>query len=490
MILLCAAAFSMIPVFPTYGIAFTSVPLIIWAIRRLYFMTSPEGGAVSEKKPVKLLLLYLIVFLYPLISYFSYHGFFILCYIAAAVIILWVKDRRFPWSTFLSAAVLSVGYMVFEYRLFREMLFGDTVTIRTTMEHGELSLPKALSVAAEEFIRASFHSEDSHTYLILPVVLIAFVVINLGYLMHRNITPVLSLSERLPVENGEKTPVSSQTAAYRILHEPLNGILLLIVFNCLIFGLYQHAPFRRIVETLVPKLTGFEFARFAYFNTLLWYAALAVVCVKLADSGKKLLQSLSLIIPAAALIIVMFAPAMYNDFYYTCYNQAYKLLKHRETSTVNYREFYSSELFEEIKADMGYSGEWSASYGLHPAVLEYNGIATVDGYLGMYPQSYKDTWEKIIEPAFACSPSLEAYFRDWGARVNLISPADENTYAPLRVFTLTDERLVADMDALRALDCVYIFSRIRFSNAGEAGITLVGEYTSPSSPYVIYVYRI
>ena len=32
-----ATAFGLIPVFPTYGLAFTSVPLIIWLLRRLYY---------------------------------------------------------------------------------------------------------------------------------------------------------------------------------------------------------------------------------------------------------------------------------------------------------------------------------------------------------------------------------------------------------------------------------------------------------------------
>ncbi len=108
----------------------------------------------------------------------------------------------------------------------------------------------------------------------------------------------------------------------------------------------------------------------------------------------------------------------------------------------------------------------------------------------MYPQSYKDTWERVIEPAFPGSPSLEAYFRSWGARVNLISPSDENTYAPLRVFTLKDERLIADINRLKALDCTWIFSRIAFSNADEQGLFLTGTYTDESSPYTIYVYRL
>lgn len=454
LVIVIAAAFGMIPVFPTYGIAFTSVPFIVLFLRKIYFAES-----VKESLPW-----YLAVFFYPLISYFSYHGFFILSYMVCAVIILWVRDKKFPLSTFVSIIVLSLGYILLEYRLFGAMLGTDTVTIRTTMDHGDLTFGQAMKTAFLEFVNASFHSEDSHTYIVLGVVLIALVLINVGH-----------------VRAGK---------AKEILTDPVNLVMLWIIFNVLIFGLYQFAPFRHLFEMLVPPLTGFEFARTAYFNTFLWYAELLLVCIRMYDYGKKNLKLLANVIAALAVVVVMFVPQVYNDFYYTCYNQAYKIIKHKETSTVNYNEFYSAELFEKIKDEIGYNGEWSASYGFHPAILNYNGIASVDGYLGMYAQDYKDKWTKVIEPAFEGSPSLASYFVGWGARVNLISADDENTYAPLRVMDPVDKRLIANMDELKSLDCKYIFARFEISNAAEIGLNLVGSYTDESSPYTIFVYEL
>ena len=40
LVVVIATAFALIPVFPTYGIAFTSVPLIIFFLRKLYFAQS------------------------------------------------------------------------------------------------------------------------------------------------------------------------------------------------------------------------------------------------------------------------------------------------------------------------------------------------------------------------------------------------------------------------------------------------------------------
>ncbi|MBR6391417.1 MAG: hypothetical protein IKS16_08765 [Lachnospiraceae bacterium] len=457
LIVITGAAYGLIPVFPTYGIAFTSVPLIIYLLRRVYDGT----WSGTRRRP----LIYLAVFAYPFLSYFSYHGFFILCYMCAAVIILWIRDRRFPRGIFLSVIVLSAGYIAFEYRLFGAMLLSDTVTIRTTMDHGNATFIQALQAACQEFVNASFHSEDSHTYIILGTVLIGLTVINISHIRaHR---------------------------ARRILSDPVNLVMLIIIFNVLNFGLYLWPPYRHMLEAIVPPLTGFEFARTAYFNTFLWYAEMLLVCMRMYDCmGKSAdrIRILADILATAALIAVMFVPQVYNDFYYTCYNHAYKIIRHRDTSTVNYNEFYSTDLFDEITDDMGYDGEWSAAYGLHPAVLNYNGISTVDGYLGMYAQEYKEKWGRVIAPALEGSPSLKEYYDGWGARVCLYSGSDENTYAPLRVMELNDDRLMADMDELKSLDCKFIFSRIEFSNSDELGLDLIGVYTHEKSPYTIYVY--
>ena len=463
LVALCACAYALIPVFPTYGIAFTSIPLIVYYLIRLHRVT---GKAAQVKY-------YVLIFCYPFLSYFAYHGFFILCYMALGIIILLIMKRKFPLRLFIATALLSVGSMVFEYRLFRAMLFDDTVTIRTTMEHGHLTLSQALSEAVREFRIASFHSQDTHTHFILPVVLIGFLVINFGY-----------------VKRGE---------IRRMLTEPVNGILLWIVLNCVNFGLYFYAPYRETVERLVPKLTGFEFSRTSYFNPFLWYAAFFLILVRMYDtarfhiadgSARKRVHVLAGLMGVVALLLVMFVPQMYNDFYDTCYNHAYRILKRKETSTVNYREFYSAALFDAVKQGIDYkNGEYSCAYGFHPSILNYNGIATLDGYLGMYPEEYKQRWTKVVAPAIATSPSLADYFTSWGARVWLMSPADENTYAPLRNLELTDERLVADMDALADMHCTYIFSRIRFSNEAELPLTFVEAFSGYGSPYTIYVYQ-
>lgn len=72
--------YGILPLFPAYGIAFASVPLAVLILRKIYFRQGKRW--------------YLALFLYPLLSYFSYFGFFLLAYLVCAVIILSVRDRK------------------------------------------------------------------------------------------------------------------------------------------------------------------------------------------------------------------------------------------------------------------------------------------------------------------------------------------------------------------------------------------------------------
>ncbi len=451
---IAGTAFGLIPVFPAYGIAFTSVPLLIYILRRIYY----------AKDIKSLLKWYAALFAYPFLSYFSYHGFFILGYMACAVLILWIKDRKFPGRILLSVIVLSLGYMIFEYRLFGAMLFSDTVTIRNSMVISSFSIGEVLRLAGEGFLNSQFHCQDSHMYVILPISIIAIIYFNIRHIIDKD---------------GKD-----------ILKDPINLIFLWIVFNCLVYGFYNYEPLRNIVETLVPKLKGFQFDRTIFFNPFLWYALLFMIAARLYDTSLKAWVLIGNLAVTFALLVVMFEPQVYNDFYYTCYNQAYKLIKHKETSTVDYREFYSENLFNRIKADIDYEGEWSVAYGMHPAVLEYNGISTLDGYIGMYTEEYKKKWRAVIAPALERSPEFKTYFDEWGPRAYVFSGNGENTYAPLRDLELEDRNLYIDPGALKELGGRYVFSRIELENADELGLKLTGTYTADDSPYEIWLYEL
>lgn len=467
LIWLCAFAYGILNLFPAFGIPFASIPFIIYILRNVYRNPSWKW--------------YLSVFCYPFLSYFSYFGLFILGYMVLGTIWLWIRDRHLSWSLFLSQVLLGLGCMLFEYRLFRMMLFDHTVSIRSTMVESSLNPSQIAGEILDVWTRGMMHADDAHLYLVLPVCLIYFLFLNIRYIIKGN--------------------------AKGIFHDTFNLCALVLLFNSIVYGLYDSAGVRGIVNTLVPPLKGWQFNRTIFFNPFLWYASLFIICYRgyhVAErwegiqSGwiaaiRYLARPFSIVIVLAAVAVILLQPSGYNDLYHTAYGMVYRTAHHGTgTDTMSWKEFYSQELFTEIKKDLNYQqGEWSVAYGIYPAVLEYNGISTLDGYLGFYSQEYKEQFRRVIAPALNRVPASEIYYDDWGARCYLYSGTDVAIQMYTKSLTgLTDDNIYIDTPALKDLGCKYLFSRIEISNAQQEKLTLVKAYKETELPYTLYVYTI
>ena len=448
LLMVLGLGYGLVPVFPAYGIAFTSVPIIVYLLKKIY----------EQPKAI----LFLGVFLYPLLSYFSYFGFFILAYIVCAIIILWIKDKKIPVGIIGSLFALATGFVVFEYRLFYHMLFSEQETIRSIIDNTEHSFAEIMRAFLESYVTPVFHAQDSHSYFVLPVCIIGLLIINLQYIKKKEFS--------------------------KIWTDSCNLVFGFITFNCFICGVYQWNGLRDFIEFLIPQLTGFQFDRTVWFNPFLWFVLLFLIMKRLYDCGKTVYKWVANCIAVIAVCIVTIAPQTYNDFYATCYYHLYGFVKGTPAKDLNFREFFSTDLFEEIKEDMEYDGEWSVAYGMNPAILEYNGISTLDGYLGFHSMEYHNQFRKIIEPAFPGNEWARQYYDEWGARAFIFSGSGESSYVPYRNLELEDQRLMINADALRELQGKYIFSRIEISNSEELGIELYKTYQNSTSPYVIYVY--
>lgn len=442
-------AYGILNFFPAFGFAFASMPLAAYLLIRIY------------RKPS--LRLYVALFFYPLVSYFSYMGIFILGYLVIAIIWLSVKDRKPAWQLMLGLVVLSLGYVVCEYRLFGQMLLSDEVTIRSTMVNADLSVAEVMREVFTVWKEGIFHADGVHTRVVLPICILYFIFNNICYIIKKQ--------------------------AAGILHDSFNLCMLFLVFNSVVYGLYDYKPVRTFVEALVPPLKGWQFNRTIFFNPFLWYCALFLILIRLYEAGIWRTWIANAIICVAVLVVIL-APTRYNDLYYTCYYRAYEYFHKTEVDELDYEQFYAVDLFEKIKEDIGYQGEWAVAYGMHPSVLEYNDIATLDGYLGFYSQKYKEDFRKVIAPALDRVEETRIYYDDWGARAYLYSGTDLSIVSATKTVYATDDNIYIDTDSLKALGGKYIFSRIKLSNAEETGLSLLKDYTSKDKSYTIYVYQL
>ncbi|MCM1122815.1 MAG: DUF6044 family protein [Eubacterium sp.] len=444
---LLSVAFALLPVYPMYALCFASMPLVLYLLIRLY--REPKWW------------LFVLLFLYPLVSYFTFFGAFILGYILLGTVILSIRDKKIPWRLLGAFGVLLAGFVCFEYRLFGIMLFSDVVTIRETMVTESLGIGGLFRNFWDVFVNGYFHAQSVHTYFVFPLCMVYLVWNNVNY-----------------IRKGQ---------AHAIVRDPFNLTFLFIVFNCAVYALYLWEPLRSLVETVLPPLKGFQYNRTIYFNTFAWYFAFFFVLKAIYQ--KK--PSAAYLCGLVAILLIGTKQCEFSDFYNTVYCNLYKAVKHAQTNQLNYREFYGEELMENIKADIDYQPEQGAcAYGFHPAMLSYNGITTIDGYCGYYSQAYKEAFREAIAPTLEANENWRIYYDDWACRAYLFSASGINTYNFGENADSSPQEILIDADALKNLGCDYIFSRIEISNAEEAGLTFVKEYHVESIPYSVYLYRL
>lgn len=446
-VVLTATAFALLPVYPMYGLCFASMPLILYLLVRIY--RKPRWWLFGA------------VFLYPLVSYFTFFGAFLLGYLLIAVFVLWIRDRKLPLSLLGAFATLAAGFVCFEYRLFGVMLLSNEETIRSTMVTASYDALQLWRCFVDVFLHGFSHAKSVHTYWVLPVCTVYFIWNNFRYLSGRR--------------------------AGKIYADVFNITVLFIVFNCAVYALYFWEPLRVLVETLLPPLKGFQYGRTIFFNAFAWYFAF-FIAVKNMLCRKQTVAYLACI---AAILVVGGTQCEYSDFYNTCYCNLYKLVKHKEVNQLSYREFYGGTLIKKIKQDIGYTPEQGACvYGFHPAMLSYNGITTIDGYCGYYSQSYKEQFRAAIAPTLEANPNWQTYYDDWGCRAYLFSASGENLYDFGANAAAVPQEILIDAPALKALGCDYIFSRVEITNASQMQLRLAGTYQNDEMPYAVYLYSL
>lgn len=451
-VVLVAVAFALLPVYPMYAVCFSSMPLILYLLIRIY--QKPEWW------------LYLLVFLYPLVSYFTFFGAFILGYLLIATVILWIKDKKLPFSLIGALFVLMAGYVCFEYRLFYIMLMSDEETIRSSMVIASYGIADLWKCFLDVFCHGFSHAKSLHTYFVLPVCALYFIWNNFQYIEGR--------------KKGK---------AYA---DAFNLTVMFILFNCLVYALYFWEPLRSLIETVLPPLKGFQYGRTIFFNTFAWYFAFFIVIKEWIDEiHGRATRAIAYSACMIAILIVGGTQCEYSDFYNTCYCNLYKLVKHTNVNQLSYGEFYGGSLIGKIKEDIGYTADQCAcAYGFHPAMLSYNGIATIDGYCGYYSQNYKERFRKVIAPVLDVNPNWQAYYDEWGCRAYLFSASGENLYDFGANTPAVSQQILIDESALKVLGCDYIFSRVEITNAGEMDLSLVRVYQDDESPYSVYLYAL
>lgn len=150
-----------------------------------------------------------------------------------------------------------------------------------------------------------------------------------------------------------------------------------------------------------------------------------------------------------------------------------------------FAKYYGEGLFREIRAYIGEPPEnyRVGSIGFDPAISQYNGFYTLDGYVPDYPLSYKVEFRKIIAPALETHPRWRAFFDDWGSQVYLYSTLDDGP---------EHEKVGSGLNIrqFKVMGGRFLFSAWWIENPEETGLRFRRLFHSPGFAWRVYLYEV
>ncbi|MFC7391963.1 DUF6044 family protein [Scopulibacillus cellulosilyticus] len=424
-----ALAFAILPFWPSGGGSIAGLPLALYAFLNI---RNRQGSKVD----------WLIIILLPFYSSFVLSfAFFIAC-MGLLWIVDWIRTKRVHYSFFAAIVIMTIVYLFVNYRIIYEMFFSPVfISHREAFNRGNWSAVISLAIAIWVFIFGQTHVIRLTQYVVLPVIIVAFI------------------------------------AAYRKKYDVrvLRNLFLLNMLFSIIYGLYAWGGLKYIKEKWSIFET-FNFGRFHFLEPPVWYICFALALVIIWKAIKRFGKPIALTLLCAQIIILF----LFNDE-----------IKYRYYHYPSYAEFYSKPLFQDIK---GYIGKDPADYrvvslGIHPSIAQYNGFYTLDGYVVSYPLAYKKNFREIIAPELEKNNSIRRYFDNWGSRAYIFT-AELGKHYMYDGGRKKIHHLELNTEALKRMGGDYILSAVKILNAEEDGLTFLKTFQNRASPWKIYLYKV
>jgi hypothetical protein len=422
-----ALAFALTPFWPSGMLSTLGIPLALWA-----FLHIRQGNGKRNH--------YLTLTFLPFYSSIVLGFFFFL----NAMGLLWMTDairkKTFNWRFLIAIVYMTAVYLITDYRLVYSFLFDSEPNSRDEYFHARLSFFDSVRLTFKNFLFGHTHVMTVHTFIILPVIIAAMLIV----WKHRR---------------WEKEGI----------------FVLLFLLNFLLSAWYAFWFYKGWVP-LTERfhfLDTFNFARYHFLRPLIIYILFAVGVRILWE--EKLFQKSAPLLIGAQIILLLFS----NE----------EIVQSKKPSV---SEFYAEEQFEAIKDHIGkpQSSYRIASIGLHPAIAQYNGFYTLDTYNNFYPLKYKYQFRKIIENELEKNQQIRTYFDEWGGRCYLFTDELGKHYMFKKNSKKRIKNLDINIEPFKQMGGEYIFSAVPIDNAIENDLKLDAIFTSDKSAWKIYLYQV
>ena len=245
------------------------------------------------------------------------------------------------------------------------------------------------------------------------------------------------------------------------------------------FGFSFYESWDSVLES-ISTLKMVNFSRFFFLTEILWAMIAAVVAKSIY--GKLKYSGILLTI----IIILQFYISTQASFFTT----------NTPVHHLPFKKYYDSEQFQKIKIYINrpiYSYKVIA-LGIEPAVVQYNGFYTIDGYMVNYPLPYKHEFRKIIESFIDENKFYKDLYDGWGSKLYLFDQGVTYDYMNELVVRATHtnsyKNLSFNTEEITALGAEYIFSAQKIKNPEEYKLVFLKTFGNNNSLWNVNLYRI
>ena len=440
MIMLLSVAYAITPVAPNRSIGFATLPAIIILFIKLH----------KEEKLSRLVWFSILI---PFLSIFDAILVFTLGIWFVIAVFFQIKNKRINWNLNVAFLLQCIFTILVNWAFFIVALSAED-TSRGLAFKDNVNFSFNWAVFKDYLLNGQYHSTALQKKILLPFLLVG------------TIYSIYVVWKKKDIDNS------------RYLY------LLLALWICWLgsafIETFQESGFR----TGVLLIDGFQWGRVIGLMRIGWYLMFA--CILFIIDRSIIWRCILYTVICLQLLNIATAVTTYNDTRDTI--RMYKhMIEGRDLDCVTYNEFYSTELFDEIKQDIDYKGEGVAAYGFHPAVLINNCFYTLDGYDSVHSMEWQNQFREIIAPALDLYQNYQSYYDNWGGRMYLFG---ELSYEPDRNKEQDPYPLYINTDAFVKFGGKYILSRAPISNAEDIGLAFVSDYERENSIYHIYLYMV
>lgn len=445
--------FMMLPFYPVYGLSITGQAFIWYA----FIVLSDKESTLKEK-----ISCIILTFVYSIDSSLALVGYALIIVSLIISIIMLIKRKRVTFSLIIPAELI-VGYSLVNLSLISQMLnIGYNYTSHKTEMICQV-------VGFFNTLKGQIMGEDTYTNCYQWLILIITIVfLSSSFIITKNKKEIFKKNKSI-----------------------LIGNVVLIIAILIFVSFYGSAPVVAIRNNSSGFVHDFNFGRFSWMLPVAWFLLLAQSISIFIDSfsmSKKPMIKLY-ILPIVSSVILFCIAGFHNDVKPT----VMRMIKGSSYRQITYRQFYSTDLFNEVDRLIGKKKEdyRVISLCLHPACAAYNGFFCLDAYSNNYDVEYKKKFRNIISYELDKSEYYTSYFDNWGNRCYAFL-ANYSYIKNDRNDNTVLENIDIDFSAAKNMGAEYVISAFPIINEESLGLILLNDtpITSDDAWYDLYVYEI